>query len=1670
MLGGNAIKLAILHGGNWPSWKEQAGYVITFNQWRRYITAPPAAALTGGGTGAGDGRSGREGRGADRGETGALTAAPGYNADEDERCWAYLAAHISPELRHITAGTEGKSLELWTRLEQHFVRCAKPALMQHKSALYNIMKKRGETMMDYLGRADGLRGTLAMLDNPISDFEHKFLLWQGIINSEEGSKYLMATGGAAEDLITDAKITPYDLITTLTTKEYAINQATRRNNPRDPRPDAMRGGSGGVAFYTGGERQQQQPGRSSRGPKCWRCHQYGHVKTDCPRAATAPGSGRGRPQEKICDYCNLRGHTAETCYKKKRDNMRTGAPGTASYAVAFAATGYPTYESDVEDGEEATSKRSGVEIDREPMPETPYPPTSAASLTAAWRRQRAAALITSESCDFDYDADYIPLTDAGEPETITTQESGFRHPGVVYIPRIGAKDLLNAQYDDDDEDDIPVAITLCATGDDAMAHSATSFKYTSGGYDPSDWMLERIRFNELDTKYGPFDMDGAADADGNNAQLDFYCFKEGASFLDHKLDGLNIWCNPPFKSIKTFLNHYLECKKRDWRTSAVWILPYEPSADWWPLTAQMTEVRHWPAGTQLFTMPGPGGVRRTLRPCPFPVVAMRDEPGEPGNPLSTVFSVKDKLEPCGTYILDSGATAHMTPYASTLIHLRPPGPKDPSVIYVGNGKPLRVTAVGTLTLTSNAIEDNICFMSTLLVPELKQPLISLGAITAGGAKGNIDSTGISITYKDRIVLRATKRGGVFELNGCRPVNMVTGRAFAATTNDNAFLWHRRLGHLGFKNCARVPGITDGVDTSPSDFHAAGRDNVCGDCLAGRQQREPRVSDSPRSTERLERLYVDLAGPFPEVSIDGERFYLIIVDEATSYTWVEAIASKDRAADMLHYIVKTETARTGQRVRYIRSDGGGEFISNELIDKWTKLGIEHETTVRYSPESNGVAERANRAIMEKARSMLSDAQAPSEFWGHAVAHAAMLRNLSPTANAEVTPWELYTGHRPDLKLMRVWGCLCYCHVPDDLRTKLDPKTEKGMLVGVSLMAKKYGVIIDGLYQVRRDVKFDESVAAYPLLYPADDDGLGRTSERADPSYDPYSDPGYSPTTSTEAQPSGTEEAADNPESGPSDAHVRRSARLAGMPAQAFSASADQDPTTYEEAMASEQRDQWHEAMIDENQALVGNNTWTLVRAPPGAKVLPNKWVLRKKLNADGTVQRYKARLVVGGHRQRNGIDYDEIDLYAKCANIATLRIMLAVAAANDYELHSIDISNAFLNADLHADVYMRQPEGFGNGDSTLVCKLNKTLYGLRQSPKEWYDLLSSSLRKLGYTASDSDAALWKRASPAGFTYILFWVDDLLIMGPTKADVTGAKSEILAIFKGRDLGEPTSYLGISIARNRAARTITLSQGAYEQGVLERFGMTEAHPKTAPISTGADYTIHKEGDVLLDAATPYREAVGALLYLSYTTRPDLAVATSILARGMTKPCERLWVILKGVLRYVKGTTGRGITYGRSTTPIEVWTDADYAACKDTRRSRSGFICNVYGGAACWRTTLQTVVALSSAESEYIAAFYAARECTWLKRLCSDLGIPLEGAVPIKADNTAAIKMASNAGDSSRTKHIDVGYHFLREKVASGTIRMVQCSTDDNVADAFTKPLAETKLNKFILAMGMG
>jgi hypothetical protein len=503
----------------------------------------------------------------------------------------------------------------------------------------------------------------------------------------------------------------------------------------------------------------------------------------------------------------------------------------------------------------------------------------------------------------------------------------------------------------------------------------------------------------------------------------------------------------------------------------------------------------------------------------------------------------------------------------------------------------------------------------------------------------------------------------------------------------------------------------------------------------------------------------------------------------------------------------------------------------------------------------------------------------------------------------------------------------------------------------------------------------------------------------------------------------------------------------------------------------QADEWRHAMDAEFNALLATGTFELVPAPPGVRPLPCKWVYKLKYTTDGSIERFKARLVAGGHRQRDGVDYTEV--FAPVGKFDSLRNMLAITADQDLELQMVDISNAFLNGVLETPVYMLQPQGYEMGAAGTVCKLKKTLYGLKQAPKEWFLVLKKGLEAIGFKQSESDQAFWVFLSSTGITvYTLHWVDDLIMGSADAAQLKAMKARILARFKGRDLGSADAYLNVVIERDRRARTLKISQPRHAEGILARLDMTDAKPKSVPMSAAADNSRTSSDDTPLemDQARLYSESVGGLLYLASVTRPDLAMPVSALARHLSSPCIRHWQLLKAVLRYLKGTRTLGIVYGTSKGALELYTDADYATCKDTRRSRSGFVFKMYGGAVSWSSKLQSVVAQSTAESEYIAGAHAARHAVWVRRLCADMGLLFDGPVRLQADNQAAIFMAANSADSARTKHIDVPFHFLRQVVAKGAIRMMHVSTDENPADMFTKPLGDVKFKKFRSMIGMG
>ena len=492
------------------------------------------------------------------------------------------------------------------------------------------------------------------------------------------------------------------------------------------------------------------------------------------------------------------------------------------------------------------------------------------------------------------------------------------------------------------------------------------------------------------------------------------------------------------------------------------------------------------------------------------------------------------------------------------------------------------------------------------------------------------------------------------------------------------------------------------------------------------------------------------------------------------------------------------------------------------------------------------------------------------------------------------------------------------------------------------------------------------------------------------------------------------------------------------------------------------------MNDEIASLYANGTWTLEDPPCGVKPIPTKWVYTVKYDAAGNVERFKARLVAQGFRQREGVDFQEV--FAPVSKYSTLRALLAIAAANDMELQQLDITTAFLNGELAEEVYVLQPPGFEDGTGR-AAHLHRALYGLRQAPRAWHARLKEELERIGFVESLADPGLFIFSGDGdgdSLVYVLVYVDDILIASKQLAAVQRAKAALLSAFKARDLGEATLFLGMQIARDRATRTIKLSQPRMAADLAARFGVESARARSTPLSA-ADRLTAGAGEPLDLQLFPYSTLVGSLLYLSICTRPDIAFSVGALAKYMAAPTTAHWAAAKGVLRYVACTSEYGINFGGTgAAGLQGFCDADYAGDTDTRRSTTGYVFTLHGGAITWSSRRQQTVAASTSEAEYMAAAHAVKEALWLRKLAHDLRIEV-APISIQADNQSAIKLLKNPISSMRSKHIDVIYHFARERVARKEVVFSYISTGLMIADSLTKVVPAEKHNFCRKGMGV-
>ncbi|CAN7087861.1 unnamed protein product [Brassica rapa subsp. narinosa] len=492
-----------------------------------------------------------------------------------------------------------------------------------------------------------------------------------------------------------------------------------------------------------------------------------------------------------------------------------------------------------------------------------------------------------------------------------------------------------------------------------------------------------------------------------------------------------------------------------------------------------------------------------------------------------------------------------------------------------------------------------------------------------------------------------------------------------------------------------------------------------------------------------------------------------------------------------------------------------------------------------------------------------------------------------------------------------------------------------------------------------------------------------------------------------------------------------------------------PRSYEEAMMDKE---WKESVGAEAGAMIKNDTWYESELPKGKKAVTSRWIFTIKYKADGKIERKKSRLVARGFTQTYGEDY--IETFAPVAKLHTIRIVLSLAVNLGWGLWQMDVKNAFLQGELEDEVYMHPPPGLEHlVKSGNVLRLKKAIYGLKQSPRAWYNKLSTTLNGRGFKKSELDHTLFTLTTPSGMIALLVYVDDIIITGSDKEGIIATKEFLKSMFEIKDLGEMKYFLGIEICRSKEG--LFMSQRKYTLDLLKGAGAYGGKTARMPMEDG--YKVPLEGEI--EDSKPYqdpklyRKLVGKLIYLTIT-RPDICFAVNQVSQHMQVPKEHHWRMVERILMYLNGSPDQGVWMGcNGSTEVVGYCDADWAGDRADRRSTTCYCTFIGGNLVTWKSKKQKVVSCSSAEAEYRAMLKLTNELVWIKGILKHLEIDQATPMTMHCDNQAAIHIASNSVFHERTKHIEVDCHKVRQMIILGVILPCYTRSEDQLADVFTK-----------------
>ncbi|RVW73373.1 Retrovirus-related Pol polyprotein from transposon TNT 1-94 [Vitis vinifera] len=712
--------------------------------------------------------------------------------------------------------------------------------------------------------------------------------------------------------------------------------------------------------------------------------------------------------------------------------------------------------------------------------------------------------------------------------------------------------------------------------------------------------------------------------------------------------------------------------------------------------------------------------------------------------------------------------------------------------------------------------------------------------------------------------------------------------------------------------------------------------------------------------------------------------------------------------------------------------------------------------KSTSQQNGRAERKLRHILDTVRALLLSAKIPAPFWGEASLHVVHAINRIPsTVIHNQTPYERLFGSPPNYHHLRSFGSACFVLLQPHEHNKLEPRSRLCCFLGYGETQKGYRCYdpVSHRLRVSRNVIFWEhrlfvelshfrsSLTNSSVLEIFPDESLVPSANTFDLHLDFSPDifdasprqvadeqiihelPHFEPGSPAPALP----------EDPPQDIPPRHSTRVRSIPPHlldyhCYTALATlHEPQTYREASTDPL---WQIAMKEELDALT-----------------------KKPYLGPG----YSPSWTVCGFTQEYGIDYEET--FAPVARISSVRALLAVAAARKWDLFQMDVKNAFLNGDLSEEVYMQPPPGLSI-ESNKVCHLRRALYGLKQAPRAWFAKFSSTIFRLGYTASPYDSALFLRRTDKGTILLLLYVDDMIITGDDLSGIQELKDFLSQQFEMKDLGHLSYFLGLEITHSTDGLYIT--QAKYASNLLSQAGLTDSKTVDTPVELNAHLT--PLGGKPLSNPSLYRRLVGSLVYLT-VTRPDISYAVHQVSQYLSAPRSTHYAAVLRILRYLKGTIFHGLFYSaQSPLVLRAFSDADWAGDPTDRMSTTGYCFLLGSSLISWRSKKQTFVARSSTEAEYRALADTTSELLWLRWLLKDLGVSTSSATPLYCDNQSAIHIAHNDVFHERTKHIEIDCHFIRYHLLHGALKLFSVFSKDQLADIFTKSLPKRRTRDLV------